>query len=35
MENSLESSNYFTESLEVSTINELRYLVGLSKNLEV
>ena len=34
IKDSLESSNYFTELLEVSTIKELRYLVGLSKNLE-
>jgi len=32
---SLESKNYYTEMLAVPTINELRYLVGLSKTLEV
>ena len=31
----LDSNNYFTELLDVPTINELRYLVGLNKSLEV
>lgn len=34
IDNSLENSNYYVESLEVCSINELRYLVSLSKNLE-
>lgn len=32
---SLESNNYFTELLAVSTTSELRYLVGVSRSLEV
>lgn len=31
----LDSNNYFTELLDVPTVNELRYLVGLNKSMEV
>ena len=34
VETSLENNNYFVEFLTVSTVDELRYLVGLSKNME-
>ena len=34
IETALESKNYFLEYLTVSSINELRYLVGLSRTLE-
>lgn len=35
IDNSLDSSNYYVEELEVTDINSLRYLVGLTKTLEV